>query len=480
VSLVGSTTAEKLYNKYVAAGMTPAGAAGSIGNQDKESGLNPKNLQNSYEGKPNKTGGVSYNDQTYTAAVDSGTYTGFAHDGAGYGICQWTNSKRKERLLAYARSLKKSIGDLEMQADFYIKELKESFPSVWRVLTTTASVREASNAVMLDFERPADQSKENQNRRAEVCQTYYDKYAAKTAAPGGIKMNKKPVSYLQTDSRWKNKPYRVKGENATIGSSGCGPTAAAMLLSTLTGKTITPEDTCKWSVEHGYKALGNGTYYAYFAPQFAAYGIKCWQLNWVNAYHNAKATSFDETVKYLKQGYYAIALMKKGTWTSGGHFVVLWWADDKVRINDPASTRDNRLNGNLATFKNEAAYFWIVDAREYNNSGKLVDGSAAEVKPENVPQAAPGVTAERKATGVAKSFDKGLAGTYAVTAGSGLHIRNVAGSKTGSMIVLPCGTKVRNYGYYTLVNGVKWLYIQVTYQGVKYTGFSSGEYLKKQ
>ena len=125
------------------------------------------------------------------------------------------------------------------------------------------------------------------------------------------------------------------------------------------------------------------------------------------------------------------------------------------------------------------AYFWIVTRGSTTTAGKLVDGSMAEVKPEDVPQAAPGVTAERKATGAAKSFDKKLAGTYAVTAGSGLHIRNVAGSKTGSMVVLPCGTKVQNYGYYTEVNGVKWLYIQVTYQGVKYTGFSSGAYLKK-
>ncbi len=319
-----------------------------------------------------------------------------------------------------------------------------------------------------------------QTRRAGLGQQYFDKYAAKTAATGGSKMNKKPVSYLQTDPRWKNKPYRVKGESATIGSSGCGPAAAAMLIETLTGKTFTPVDACAWSVAHGYKALKAGTYYAYFAPQFAAHGIKCWQLNWVNAYHNPKAKSFDEVVEYLKQGYYAIALMKKGTWTTGGHFVVLWWADNKVRINDPASTRDNRLNGSLATFRNEAAYFWIVDAREYNNSGKLVDGSVAEVKPESVPQSAPGVTAERKATGTAKSFDKALAGTYTVTAKNGLHIRNVAGAKTGSMIVLPYGTQVRNYGYYTLVGGVKWLYIQVTYQGVKYTGFSSGQYLRKQ
>lgn len=470
--LIGTTNEEKIWNYLISAGLNACGVAGLMGNLYAESGLIPTNLQNTYEKK------LGYTDTAYTAAVDSGSYTNFAKDSAGYGLAQWTYWSRKQNLMDYARGKGKSVGDLETQLEFLLKELTSY--GLLPALKAAASVREASDLVLLKFEKPAGMNSEaTQTKRAGYGQAYYDKYAAAQAATGGQKMNKKPVSYLQTDARWKNKPYRVKGENSTIGDSGCGPTAAAMLLSTLTGKTITPEDTCKWSVDHGYKALGNGTYYAYFAPQFAAYGIKCWQLNWVNAYHNAKATSFDETVKYLKQGYYAIALMKKGTWTGGGHFVVLWWADDKVRINDPASTKDNRVNGDPATFKNEAAYFWIVDAREYNNSGKLVDGSVAEVKPESVPQAAPGVTAERKATGVAKSFDKKLAGTYTVTAGSGLHIRNVAGSKTGSMTVLPYGTKVQNYGYYTEVNGVKWLYIQVTYQGIKYTGFSSGEYLKK-
>ena len=466
-------TAKEMYDYLVREGMTPAGACGALGNFREESGLIANNLENRYNNELHMT------DAEYTAAVDNGTYTGFDTDRAGYGLCQWTHPVRKKNLRLFAKDAGRSIGDAEMQLGFFLKELRDSFPAVLALLKTAQTVREASDTVLLKFERPADQSEQNCERRAKLGQEYFDTFAARQAAEGGPKMNKKPVSFLQTDKRWASKPYQVKGENSTIGDSGCGPTAAAMLLSTLTGKNITPEDTCKWSVEHGYKALGSGTYYAYFAPQFAAYGIKCWQLNWVNAYHNAKATSFDETVKYLKQGYYAIALMKKGAWTGGGHFVVLWWADDKVRINDPASTRENRVNGNLATFKNEAAYFWIVDAREFNNSGKLVDGSLAEVRPEDVPQAATGVTAERKATGVAKSLDKKLAGTYAVTALSGLHIRNVAGSKTGSMVVLPCGTKVQNYGYYTEVNGVKWLYIQVTYQGVKYTGFSSGAYLKK-
>ncbi len=467
------TTEEKIWSYLKSQGMTDAGAAGLMGNLYAESALNPMNLQNTYEKKLGMT------DKEYVASVDNGSYTNFVHDSAGFGLWQLTYWSRKEGFLKYVKSKGASIGDLETQLEYLLIELKAY--SLLDALKTAASVREASNLILLKFEKPASMNAEaTQTRRAGFGQQYFDKYAAKTAATGGSKMNKKPVSYLQTDPRWKNKPYRVKGENATIGSSGCGPTAAAMLIETLTGKTFTPVDACAWSVAHGYKALKAGTYYAYFAPQFAAHGIKCWQLNWVNAYHNPKARSFDEVAEYLKQGYYAIALMKKGTWTTGGHFVVLWWADNKVRINDPASTRDNRLNGNLATFKNEAAYFWIVDAREYNNSGKLVDGSVVEVKPESVPQSAPGVTAERKATGVAKSFDKRLAGTYAVTAGSGLHIRNVAGSKTGSMIVLPCGTKVQNYGYYTLVNGVKWLYIQVTYQGVKYTGFSSGQYLRKQ
>lgn len=466
-------TEEKIWSYLKAQGLTDAGAAGLMGNLYAESGMRPDNLQNSYEGK------LGMADAEYTEMVDRGSYTNFVRDSAGYGLCQWTYWSRKQALLDYAKAAGKSIGDLEMQLGFLMKELSTGYKAVLSILKTATSVRVVSDAVLLQFERPADQSEQNCERRAKLGQEYLDMFAAGQAAEGGTKMNKKPVSYLQTDSRWAKKPYRVPGENATIGGSGCGPTAAAMLIETLTGQTFTPVDACAWSVAHGYKAKGQGTYYGYFAPQFAAFGIKCWQLNWVNAYHNPKATSFDETVKYLKQGYYAIALMKKGTWTSGGHFVVVWWADNKIRINDPASTKDKRLNGDPATFRNEAAYFWIIDAREYNNSGKLVDGTVAEVKPENVSQVAPGITAERKATGTAKSFDKGLAGTYKVTAGSGLHIRNVAGAKTGSMIVLPCGTKVQNYGYYTLVNGVKWLYIKVTYQGVKYTGFSSGEYLRK-
>ena len=180
------------------------------------------------------------------------------------------------------------------------------------------------------------------------------------------KMNKKPISYLQNDPRWKNKPYRVKGESSTIGSAGCGPTCAAMLIETLTGKTFTPEEACQWSVTHGYKALRQGTYYSYFKPQFEAFGIECDMLNWTNTYGKPDHPNHEKALKMLQEGYYLIALMNKGLWTSGGHFVVVWWQDEKVHIHDPASTKQFRTEGDLKTFRSQVKYYWWIDARDYN------------------------------------------------------------------------------------------------------------------
>lgn len=184
-------------------------------------------------------------------------------------------------------------------------------------------------------------------------------------------MNKQPVKYLQTDPRWKKLPYQVKGETATIGGSGCGPTAAAMAIETITGQTFTPVDACKWSVDHGYKALNAGTYYSYFVPQFKAFGIDCKQLLGSSLHNRPDHPIHDQVKRYLEEGYYVIALMGPGTWTSGGHYILLWWWDDKVRINDSASTKDKRLNGDPETFKREVKQYWLIDAREFNEEANM-------------------------------------------------------------------------------------------------------------
>lgn len=172
---------EIIWDKLIAAGLTPAGAAGLLGNLYAESGLNPRNLQNSYEKK------LGYSDADYTAAVDCGAYDGFATDRAGYGIAQWTHPSRKAALLAYARARGLSIGDLDTQAGYLLQELQTVFRPLWDKLHTTASVREASDCVLLQFERPANQSAENCARRAALGQEFYDKFG------GG-----KSMSYLMT------------------------------------------------------------------------------------------------------------------------------------------------------------------------------------------------------------------------------------------------------------------------------------------
>lgn len=178
-------------------------------------------------------------------------------------------------------------------------------------------------------------------------------------------MNKQPVYYMQTDAKWKNNAW----DGMTLGVAGCGPTCAAMLISTLNGKTVLPNETYKWAGDNGFLVKGHGTSYGeYFQKQFAKYGLKAEMLNWVNTYGNPTHSNHEKVVSLLKQGYYAIALMNKGVWTSGGHFVVVWWSDNKVRINDPASKKTERLNGDINTFRSQVRYYWIIDAREYNKN----------------------------------------------------------------------------------------------------------------
>lgn len=195
-------TEQQMFEFLKKQGFSDAGAAGAMGNMFAESGLKPNNLQNSFEKK------LGHTDISYTKAVDNGTYANFSKDGAGYGLCQWTYSTRKAALLAFAKAEKASIGDTEMQLRFFVKELKESFSGVFSVLKTATTVREASDAMLLKFECPADQSEKVQKARAAYGQSYYEKFAGKESAMSYT--NSPLVSYTKIS------PNRTPNRNHAI------------------------------------------------------------------------------------------------------------------------------------------------------------------------------------------------------------------------------------------------------------------------
>ena len=150
------------------------GVAGLIGNLAAESALRPDNLQNSYESILHMT------DREYTDAVDNGTYTEeqFCNDGAGYGLNQATYPSRKRAMYRLAKEIGRSIGDLGMQLEYIWGELgSNEFRSVLNTLLKAESVKEASDAVLTGYEKPANQSEANKISRAALSQGYYNRFA---------------------------------------------------------------------------------------------------------------------------------------------------------------------------------------------------------------------------------------------------------------------------------------------------------------
>ena len=464
-------TEERIWNKLLAAGMTPAGAAGSMGNQKAESGLNSRNLQNSFEKK------LGYNDGTYTMAVNSGAYTNFANDGAGYGLCQWTHPTRKAALLAFACAAGKSIGDEDMQVDFFIKELKESYPKVWAVLTTTKSIREASDAVLLNYERPADQSEAVRVKRAGYGQTYYDKYAEKGSGEtmgGKITTGKQlaeaalnvaknyktlyvmgcfgaPMTAANKKRYTKNNPYNTAADRVRMINAASADTFGFDCVCLIKGLLW------GWSGDVS-KSYGGAGYAVNGVPDIGADTMitKC----------SGVTTDFSK----IEVGEAVWCKGHIGIYIGGGLAVECtpkWKNCVQVTACNCDKSGYNRRNW---TKHGKLPYV------TYTSQSESVTGGTATTtpSPSTTKPAAPSVKIE-----AAKCFDKKLAGAYKTT--DDLNLR--AGAGTGNdktvLVVVPKGGTVRNYGYYNTVSGKKWLYVQYTAGGKTYTGYCSMAYLKK-
>ena len=78
-------------------------------------------------------------------------------------------------------------------------EMEKSYGSVLKVLKSATSIKEASNAVLTGYEKPADQSDKVKDTRAQYGQMYYDQFH-KEEAP----METNVTYYVQVGA-YKNK-----------------------------------------------------------------------------------------------------------------------------------------------------------------------------------------------------------------------------------------------------------------------------------
>ena len=268
-------------------GFNDYGVAGLMGNLYAESGLLPNNLQNTFNSK------LGLSDEEYTKRVDNGTYTNFVHDSAGYGLAQWTYYSRKQNLLNFAKSKRKSIGDLEIQLQFLITELRNSYRnSVYNILKTATSIQQASDAVLLNFECPAN-AQAQRAKRAQLGQNYYNKFAKKgeniqmatnTYRKGqGVKLstyftsnefdchgsgccsstliNPELVKYLQKIREHFNAPititsaYRCITHNSRVGGA-TGSRHTKGDAADIVVKGVSPREVAKYAESIGIKGIG--------------------------------------------------------------------------------------------------------------------------------------------------------------------------------------------------------------------------------
>lgn len=199
--------------------------------------------------------------------------------------------------------------------------------------------------------------------------------------------------YSQADSRWANLPYTSTGNKSqTMKSSACGPTCAAMIVSSSKG-AILPTTMAQLFVDNGYRTRDNGTAWAAF-PFVADYFD-------FNEYHTT--CNFNTMLNYLKQDknkdgiadYFVVVSVGSGAFTTGGHYIVL--IEDVGSLIgglDPfnysgkyttASRRDAHITvsgnkfyiseGNFKKYAN-AKQYWI-----FSNDNKTAVGNTDNKKP---------------------------------------------------------------------------------------------------
>jgi len=295
-------------------------AAGALGNFQQESGMDP-------------------------SAVEG--------NGEGHGLAQWSFG-RKQVLFDLAKEMKKSWSDLEVQIQMMKNELDGGYGKSLltrkidgKLFTEVTSPKDASYIFQKIYEAAGIPA---QAKRDSAAAAYYEKFKGiapstpdgAAVADGGSCTPTGSTSdfatdgfviYNQFDPRWASLPYG----STTIAAAGCGPSSMAMIITALTGQSVTPKETTAYADEKGmYTAAGSS-----------------WAIARVVAEHwGLKAKNIPNTVSavndVLKAGGLVVTSGSGATpFTSGGHYITIRGVTDsgKWKIGDSNGNK-GRENSN--------------------------------------------------------------------------------------------------------------------------------------
>lgn len=157
---------------------------------------------------------------------------------------------------------------------------------------------------------------------------------------GDLPLEANSLAYFnQKDPLWSSKAYATEGKpDKTIGSSGCGPTAASMAISSLLGQTISPSDSAEYSLSKGFRQE-EGTAHGFFKSIGETMGINVEEKTINRSNRNQIDKALKERKPVITVG------LGSAPYTSGGHFITLAGGSyaDGYKVNDPLNADNNMV-----------------------------------------------------------------------------------------------------------------------------------------
>ena len=424
--LKGQNNEQKIWNYLTEKGIKACGVAGLMGNLYAESGLRPDNLQNSAERK------IGMTDEIYTLSVDNGTYGNFIKDTFGYGIAQWTYWNRKQNLYNLAKSRRCSVSDLEMQLDYLWAELNNGYKGVLAGIMNASTVREASDIVLTQFEKPKNQSDAVKETRASYGLSFYNKYAV-------AKKSNVIIGSARIDEHGKTTGGLVGDQKQTSSPDYSGEVSLQSFY----------VDSRGWIV---IRLLNSNHAMA------LAEAMKRACNNIFIGYNQAQRTD----------------ILKHGT---GTNVFTNCDCSSLIRQCFKEATGVDPGNFTTANEKTVLARTGLIESHVYVSGEVLYTGDILVTAKKGHTVAVVEGVPRKLEKSYAESLDKSIAGAYIVSTTVGaLNLRDKAGRDGNVIMSVPKGSIVMNYGYYSTVDGVIWLYVKYNDR----VGFMSSRYLQRK